>query len=172
MKKSIIFILLCFWGLCSSAQNLVDQFCDRYGNDGKFTVVNVSSKMFSLIADMSDPETETIIKDLTGFKLLKTQHDIPRYYREVLAVINDSRKGYEELMRVQEQREDVRIYVREVKGVITELIVLVNNSREFVLMGFTGKIDLKKISRLSKSVNVSGMEYLNNVVNNPKIEKQ
>ena len=166
MKKAIILILLCFWGLWLPAQILVEEFSNRYGNDSKFTVVNVSAKMFSLISDITDPETEGIIKDLTGFKLLRTEQDAARYYREVLALLGDSRKGYEELMRVQEKQEDVRIYVREVKGVVVELVLMVNNGREFVLMGFTGNIDLKKISKLSKVVNVKGVEYLDRAINN------
>ena len=166
MKKAIILILLCFWGLWLPAQNLVEEFSNRYGNDSKFTVVNVSAKMFSLISDITDPETEGIIKDLTGFKLLRTEQDAARYYREVLALLGDSRKGYEELMRVQKEQEDVRIYVREVKGVVVELVLMVNNGSEFVLMGFTGNIDLKKISKLSKVVNVKGVEYLDKAINN------
>lgn len=166
MKKAIILILLCFWGLWLSAQNLVEEFSNRYGNGSKFTVVNVSAKMFGLISDITDPETEGIIKDLTGFKLLRTEQDASRYYREVLALLGDRRKGYEELMRVQQEQEDVRIYVREVKGVVVELVLMVNNGSEFVLMGFTGNIDLKKISKLSKVVNVKGVEYLDRAINN------
>lgn len=172
MKKLIILMLLCFCGLWSSAQSMVEDFYNNYGEDVKFTVVNVSAKMFGLIADMTDPETESIIKDLTGFRLLKTEEDAALYHREALLWVKDAGKGYEELMRVQEQqKEDVAIYIREVKGIIVELIVLVNDGREFVLMGFTGNIDLKKISQLSKSIHVSGIEYLEKAVNTPKIEK-
>lgn len=163
MKKIVILILLCFWSLWVSAQSLVENFYYNYGEDIPFTVVNVSAKMFSLIADMSDPETESVIKDLTGFRLLKTDRDAAKYYREALYMVEAQRSGFEELISVQEEQESVRIYIREVKGTITELVVLVNNGKEFVLMGFTGNIDLKKISQLSKTVNVSGIEYLDKI---------
>lgn len=163
MKKTIILVLLCFSGLWSSAQNLVEDFYNNHGEEVPFTVVNVSAKMFSLITEMTDPETESIVKNLTGFKLLKTDKDVAKFYREALAMVEKNRNGFEELMSVQEEKENVRIYIREVKGVVTELVVLVNDGKEFVIMGFTGNIDLKKISQLSKSVKVSGMEYLNKI---------
>lgn len=170
MKKLVILILLCFCGLWASAQNLVEDFFKKFGDSGVFTIVNVNAKMFSLIADITDPETEGIIKNLTGFRLLKTESKMANahsYYQEALALLKD-KKEYEELMRVQEKIEDVRIYVREVKGIVTELVVLVFNPREFVLMGFTGNIDLKQISKLSKTVNVSGMEYLDKAISKQK----
>lgn len=166
MKKAIILTLLCFWGLWLPAQNMVEEFYNNYGEDVEFTTVNVSAKMFSLIADMSDPEAESIIKNLTGFRLLKTEKNVALYHRESLLWLKHTGKGYEELLRVQEQKEDVAIYIREVKGTVVELIVLVNNGSEFVLMGFTGNIDLKKISKLSSAVHVKGVEYLDKAINN------
>lgn len=163
MKKIIILILLCFYGLWSSAQSLVEEFYNKHGEEVPFTVVNVSAKMFSLITDTADPKTKSIIKNLTGFRLLKTTMLAPNFYREALSMVEKSKHNFEELVSVKEGKENVRIYIREVKDVVTELVVLVISGNEFVIMGFTGSIDLKKISQLSDSMNISGMEYLNKI---------
>ena len=57
----------------------------------------------------------------------------------------------------------VWMYVREKNKEIVELVILVGGKEEFMLMSFCGVIDLKKISRLAKAVNVEGMEYLGKV---------
>jgi hypothetical protein len=70
---------------------------------------------------------------------------------------------YEELMSILEEGEQVWMYVREKNKEIVELVILVGGKEEFMLMSFCGVIDLKKISRLAKAVNVEGMEYLGKV---------
>lgn len=163
MKKIMILILLCFCGLWSSAQSLVEDFSNKHGEEVPFTVVNVSAKMFSLITDAADLKTKSIIKNLTGFRLLRTTMLTDNFYRVALSMVEKSKNGFEELISVRDGKENVRIYIREVKGVVKELVVVVKNVNEFVIMGFTGNIDLKKISQLSKSMNISGMEYLNKI---------
>lgn len=163
MKKIMILILLCFCGLWSSAQSLVEDFSNKHGEEVPFTVVNVSAKMFSLITDAADLKTKSIIKNLTGFRLLRTTMLTDNFYRVALSMVEKSKNGFEELISVRDGKENVRIYIREVKGVVEELVVVVKNVNEFMLMGFTGNIDLKKISQLSKSMNISGMEYLNKI---------
>lgn len=46
------------------------------------------------------------------------------------------------------------IYIRENNGSVSELVILVANGEEFVLMNFTGKIDLKKIAKLTNTVSI------------------
>lgn len=163
MKKIIVFVLFILISVTLKSQDLVSDFYAKYGENGKFTVVNISSKMFSLISDVTDVDTENIIKNLTGLKILKSGSDVEKYNREVCSYVNDPKKGYEKLMSVREDNKQVCIYIREVKNVVIELVIWVVDPQEFVIMGFTGKIDLKKISKLSKSVDVSGLEYLNKV---------
>lgn len=163
MKKFMLLILLLSLGCMVNAQDLVAEFQNKYKDNTKFTLVNISAKMFGLIADISDPDTESVLKNLTGFKLLKSSTDVVKYHNEALGMIKGSKRGYEELMDVREGKEHVSIYVRDEKGIVTELVILVETQQEFVLMGFIGNIDLKKIAALSKSVDVNGMEYLNKI---------
>ena len=98
MKKWIC-IGLFLIGTCSvQAQDLVSDFLAKTKENKVFTQVNISSRMFQMISEITDAETESIIR-----------------------------------------------------------------KEEFMLMSFCGVIDLKKISRLAKAVNVEGMEYLGKV---------
>ena len=162
MKK--LGMMLCFTILLLSgkAQDLVTDFLNKQNDQGVFTQVNVSSKMFQLIADITDEETEGIIQNLTGMKIIVADQEIGKYFAQVKLMI-EKKTGYEELMSIKEGQEEVWMYIRENKGYIAELVILVSNNDEFVLMNFTGKIDLKKISRLAKSVQIDGIEYLDKV---------
>ena len=163
MKKWIC-IGLFLIGTCSvQAQDLVRDFLAKTKENKVFTQVNISSRMFQMISEITDAETESIIRNLTGMKMLTTEQETDRYFQEVRTMLQKRKPEYEELMSILEEGEQVWMYVREKNKEIVELVILVGGKEEFMLMSFCGVIDLKKISRLAKAVNVEGMEYLGKV---------
>ena len=163
MKKWIC-IGLFLIGTCSvQAQDLVSYFLAKTKENKVFTQVNISSRMFQMISEITDAETESIIRNLTGMKMLTTEQETDRYFQEVRTMLQKRKPEYEELMSILEEGEQVWMYVREKNKEIVELVILVGGKEEFMLMSFCGVIDLKKISRLAKAVNVEGMEYLGKV---------
>ena len=163
MKKWIC-IGLFLIGTCSvQAQDLVSDFLAKTKENKVFTQVNISSRMFQMISEITDAETESIIRNLTGMKMLTTEQETDRYFQEVRTMLQKRKPEYEELMSILEEGEQVWMYVREKNKEIVELVILVGGKEEFMLMSFCGVIDLKKISRLAKAVNVEGMEYLGKV---------
>ena len=163
MKKWIC-IGLFLIGTCSvQAQDLVSDFLAKPKENKVFTQVNISSRMFQMISEITDAETESIIRNLTGMKMLTTEQETDRYFQEVRTMLQKRKPEYEELMSILEEGEQVWMYVREKNKEIVELVILVGGKEEFMLMSFCGVIDLKKISRLAKAVNVEGMEYLGKV---------
>lgn len=163
MKKWIC-IGLFLIGTCSvQTQDLVSDFLAKTKENKVFTQVNISSRMFQMISEITDAETESIIRNLTGMKMLTTEQETDRYFQEVRTMLQKRKPEYEELMSILEEGEQVWMYVREKNKEIVELVILVGGKEEFMLMSFCGVIDLKKISRLAKAVNVEGMEYLGKV---------
>lgn len=162
MKK--LGLMLCFSLLLLSgkAQNLVGDFLQKQPDAGEFTQVNVSPKMFQLLSNLADEETEEIIQNLTGMRIVVAETGADKYFAQVKSMIG-KRKEYEELMAVKEEAKKVEMYIRENNGNVSELVILVANEKKFVLMNFTGKIDLKKIAQLTKAVPVGEIEYLNKV---------
>ena len=70
MKKWIC-IGLFLIGTCSvQAQDLVSDFLAKTKENKVFTQVNISSRMFQMISEITDAETESIIRNLTGMKML------------------------------------------------------------------------------------------------------
>lgn len=160
MKKYVVLFMLLCAGMVVMAQDIVSDFQKKTGNVDDFTLVNISSKMFQMMAGAADTDTQRVIKDLTGLKILTTEKDMAKNYAVALEMLTNQGKTYEELMSVKDKSENVKMFTRETNGVIKELVILVGGKTDFVLMGFSGKIDLKQIAKLSKSVNVDGLEYL------------
>lgn len=180
MKKIVLLVVAIGLGLGGFAQNFVEEFEKRYADEENFTTVNISAKMFKLIAAVAEVSAEQkgqlkveidgeeadlfqTISKLTGMKVLSAKKDGEKYYEAAVAALSKNRSAYEELMSVKEGKEWVRGYVREENGRIPELVMVIWKPKEFTLIGFTGDIDLKEISKVAKMVNVKGAEQLEKI---------
>jgi vacuolar-type H+-ATPase subunit F/Vma7 len=144
-------------------KDAITRFFDKYIDDENFTVVYISPKVFDMISTMSDEaedidEMKKVLSDLEGIRILTTELDAEKYYKEALNTLRINE--YELLMQVRDKNENVRFFVKDNGPVVSELLLLVGGKEDFVLMSFVGKIDLKNISKLSKSLNIEGAEHL------------
>jgi hypothetical protein len=51
--------------------------------------------------------------------------------------------------------------VKESGDIVQELLMIVGGEKEFALLSFSGNIDLKKIGKLAKALDIDNLEYLN-----------
>ncbi len=176
MKKSL-FLLAAFFltaTLNLSAQNdAITRFFEKYVDDERFTVVFVSPKMFQIVSKIETNDEEwnqvrDIVKDISGLRVLVADSidDGLSYYKDALSKVPTGE--YEELLTVRDGKENVRIWVKDASNIIEELLLLVGSPDEFVLLSFTGKIDLDKISELSKTLDIDGAEHLDKVKTSKK----
>jgi hypothetical protein len=185
MKKLLFTALaICLYTVTSFAQSdAISQYFSKYAEDERFTVVYVSPKMFEMISKISttDPEWQRareVIKDLKGLRILVANNDDQEgengqkivqtnkingqaMYKEAMATLNG--KSYDELLTVRDGQQNVRFMVKESGGLITELLLLVGEPNEFVMLSFTGIIDLDKIASLGNALNVEGAEHLEKI---------
>ena len=170
MKKIAVILLLC---LATSARlaaqgDVISTLFEKYYNDESFTKVSVSSKMFDLFTkiepgDEDEKEILDAISKLKGLKVLAADSvaNPKKIYDEVISKIASN--GYDELMEVKDAEENMKFMIHEKGPIIDELVMVVGGKRHFVVISLYGEIDLKNISKLSKSMNVKGMEYLQNM---------
>ncbi len=148
----------------------ISQYFDQYVDDENFTVVYLSPKMFQLLGKLDLDELEDkeaaevmdVVSDLRSLRILTTEENSLKYYEEAIQKLDT--RDYEVLMTVRTEDENVNFYVKDDGGnVIEELLLLVGGTDNFVLMSFIGNINLKKISKLAKTIDVDGMEHLENL---------
>jgi len=151
------------------AQNAIDKYYSQYSEDPEFTSVVISSKMFELFAkiDVDDPENKDVVKamsDLNGIKILTFESDEDASNKvDYQNAINKIGNEYEMLMSVDSEGEKVRFFILEEGDMIKELFMVVGGQGKLFLMSLVGDIDLDEMSKLSKSMDVGGMNYLQNL---------
>ncbi|MDY6801145.1 MAG: DUF4252 domain-containing protein [Bacteroidota bacterium] len=167
MKKIILNLVLLFSPFFLIAQTSpVDELFEKYSGKEGFTSVYITSYMFSMFADMEtdDPELDELVKNLTGIKILATDETYSgnaNFYTEIINKLPLSK--YKELMVIKEKDQDVKFLINEKDGKIIELLLIAGGKNENALISIQGNIDLKNISKLSKSMQIEGLEHLEEI---------
>ena len=173
--KKLLFIV-CFVGISAAgmAQNKsIDRVFDKYAGQEGFTTVYISKYMFSMFANMEGiedddlKEVQDVFGKLTGIKILAVDDkdalgEGVNFYDEIMKDL--PRNEYEELMVVKDSDSDVVFLAREEDGVIVELLLIVGGKGDDnALIAITGEINLSTIAKLSETMNIDGMEELENL---------
>lgn len=169
MKNIIVTISALLIATGSFAQSdVITKLFDKYYDDENFTKVSVSSKMFDLFTEIEpgDKDEEEILRAISKLKGLKvlaadSVENSRKMFDDVVEKITSN--GFEELMEVKDAEEDMKFMIMDKNGKITELVMVVGGKKHFVVMTLYGEIDLKSISKLSKSLNIEGMQHLENL---------
>ncbi len=165
MKKISLVLIIGLVGSSLFAQsNAVSKHFAQYQRDTSFTKVSVTSRMFSLFADI-DAEDEdqaelleamSKLKGIKGLVNEKSTDSKGLYFDAVETIAADG--NYEELMTIEDATENVQFMIREEGEVIRELLMILGGGQQFVVMSLYGEIDLNSIVKLSKVFGVKGFE--------------
>jgi hypothetical protein len=179
MKKltlnMICFILLAIPAMMN-AQSPIDKVFEKYAGQDGFTSVNISKEMFQMLMQMgqgdskdtSAVEIRKMMEQLTGLKVLTYTFDSVKIARAV-SVYNEfagvfPAGSYKELMTINEGRQNIKFMTRsDASGKITEMVMLMKDKTEVAVLSLTGNIDLSTVSKLSKGMNIHGMENLKKI---------
>ncbi|OZV68131.1 DUF4252 domain-containing protein [Winogradskyella aurantia] len=182
MKNFIVIIALLLAPVAAGAQSIFDKF----ESNPEVASMIINQKMFSMIAsidiDMDNPEDQQfmeMVKKISGLKVFTTGDE--KVSAEMKATVDKYLKSstLEELMRIKDGGQTVKMYVKEGKDEnhVMELLMFVSGlkemtegqditingkKREFetVLLTLTGDIDLRQISKLTKQMDIPAGEQL------------
>lgn len=163
MKKLILIAIVALMPTLFYAQTAFDKF------DGQddVTAVVVNKKMFKMMGEVKNKESQqylNLIKKLDNLKVFTTQSS--RVTSEMKATSDKYIKsaGLEELMRVTEKGQNIKILVKSGASEthVKELLMFIEGSgkNETVLMTLTGDFDLNDISLLTDKMNLPGGDDL------------
>jgi hypothetical protein len=176
MKTSVIrlaIVLLLFAPVLLTAQSPADKIFEKYAGQEGFTTVNISKEMFQMLQQMGSGnakdtnmvEMKKMMDQLNGLKVLTFSFDSTKISKAV-GIYNEfagafPASSYKELMTINEGREYVKFMTRQDgSGKISEMVMLMKDKTEVALLSLTGTIDLSTVSKLSKNMNIHGMENL------------
>jgi len=167
MKKLITLLLIALFPVLAVAQNsAVDKVFKKYENRDGFTVVTISKGLLKMAADIDDEDQEAkeFLGRINSIKILAVEDrsDV-NLYDEVLSSLDKS--DYEELMTVKSSEEDVLMLAKKDGDIIEELILLVGGKEDNALVFISGRMSMKDMAKISKSVHFdgAGLEHLKDI---------
>lgn len=155
------------------AQSALDKVYDKYAAQDGFTSVNISKEMFQMLMQMGQGEmkdsnmveVKKMMEQLTGLRVLTYSFDSSKIVRAV-SIYNEfagafPASSYKELMTISEGRQNIRFLTKQdASGKISEMVMLMKDKTEVAVLSLTGNIDLSTVSKLSKGMNIKGLEGL------------
>jgi len=161
-------LVLGTWFLAASLfaqRDPVDRLFEKYAETEGFTTVYISPKMFSLFSqvDQEDKDIQELMGGLKSIRILASDDAVKKntdinFFKEVMKDLPKDK--YEELMVVKNSDQNLKFLVREENGKVVELLMVGGGNGNNVLISIRGNIDMKNISRISKALNVEGLENL------------
>ena len=163
--KTIALIGCMLIAMTTQAQDAISRFYEKYENDQTFTNVTITSRMFSLFTDLEiesqeDQEILDAISKLKGLKILAKEEtaDGRLMFKEALSMLP---KGeFDELMSVREEGREMKFMIKEQGKIINELVMIAGGDKEFFILSVFGEIDLKQIAKISKAMDIDGLDQL------------
>jgi hypothetical protein len=147
--------------------NPVDEMFNKYSEKQGFTVVSISSKMFSMFAnkDAENKDADDIISKLKSIKILAVEDSLLNknlnFYTELCKKLDLS--VYEELMVVKEGPDITKFLIKQSGNTISELLVIKGGPGGNSLISIKGELNLKNISDLSKSLDMQELKSLDKI---------
>lgn len=175
MKKIFLSIALLSLSLLIHAQNnAVEEMFNKYSEKPGFTLVSISSKMFSMFAsdEQDKKDTDDIISKLKSIRILSVEDSLLNkninFYTELTKKLDLS--AYEELLVVKTGPDITKFLIKESGKIISELLVVKGGPAGNSLISIKGDLNLKNISDLSKDIDIQELKGLDKIEKNPQEE--
>jgi hypothetical protein len=153
--------------MMQAQSNPVDEMFNKYSEKQGFTVVSISSKMFSLFAN-KDPENkdaDNVINKLKSIKILSVEDSLLNknlnFYSELSKKLDLS--VYEELMVIKEGPDITKFLIKQKGNTISELLVVKGGPGGNSLISIKGELNLKNNSDMSKSLDMQELKDLDKI---------
>ena len=178
MKKLFLFTTILSMALLLHAQNSptnpVDEMFDKYSRRDGFTVVSISSKMFSMLANMDteNKDQDNLMSRLKSIRILSVEDSLLNNNLNFYDELNKkfAFATYEELMVVKEGRDVTKFLIKQTGNYISELLVISGGPDGNSLISIRGEFSLKNISDMSKDMGMDELKSLEGV-DKKKIKK-
>jgi hypothetical protein len=175
MKKIFLLIALSSLSVLIHAQNnAVEEMFDKYSEKPGFTVVSISSKMFSMFTNTEEgsKDADNIISKLKSIKILSVEDSLLNknlnFYTELTKKLDLS--VYEELLVVRTGPDITKFLIKESGKIISELLVVKGGPAGNSLISIKGDLNLKNISDISKDIDIQELKGLDKIEKSPRRE--
>ena len=143
MKRQIIFMLLTvFCAMGTFAQSKFFEKCEKIKG---VTTVYVSKAMLQMAGDANvtdDMNLSAVIKKLNSLEVINAESSA--------SVVELNKNGYEIMMSVNDDEQNVKIYMKKMANNTNEYVILVEESDEVLVVLMNGTLTLDEATKAVK----------------------
>lgn len=169
MKNYIIlFALLLLGKVVFSQSQAVENFHNKYKDNGKYLSVRIDGGILNILSgiETNDEEAQQMLEAMTKIDAINVhsidrdedkfaESDITKFKKEV------QKEKYDELLIIRDGDTDVDFLIKEKKGKISDLLLVVEEPDEFTIVSISGEIDLKTIAEITENLDIKGSKHMN-----------
>ena len=155
MKNTIFITLLSLIPLFINAQNKsVKSFYNKYKHYENVSNVSLQGWVLNIAANFADEETEArLLKKITKLRVLIMEDGNLVTSKDYRSLINDLENDrFEQLMQVRDGSERIDFYIQDDGDTISNVIMLINGSDEFILVSLEGNLKFSDLKELNFEV--------------------
>ncbi len=168
MKRLIISVIFISMALSVMSQSkAIMEFHERFKDNGKYVAIKIDGGILKFLSNVNteDEESKEVLKALSKLEMIDI-HVADRnmegfdedYIRDFKKMIR--KENFDELMNVREGNTRVDFLIKEKRGKISDLLLIVDEINEFVILSFSGEIDLAALARVTNELDFKGAEHL------------
>jgi hypothetical protein len=171
--KKLLYAGLLFSVAFTASSQAIEKFHEKYRNDSNYLNLCIESGLLKLISNIQteDKDTDEFLRALAGINKINVykidrnessfdENSVRTFKKDI------RREKYEELMVVRDGNAHLDFMIREDKGKISDLVMMVDEKDEFFLLTLSGEIDLAMISKISEGLDIEGAEHLKKIHKN------
>lgn len=167
MKQSYLFLAAMFLlaSVASAQQEPLNNFIEKYKRDQGFTFVYLSKDLLEVVAEskveMKDwQKLHNVVKNIGSLRILASSDNTkaPALYKEALNLVPTDEMDI--LVTVRDGLDRVYVWSKDDGKAVTDLILLVGTTDDFVLVCFAGALELGNVSELARMFNTQAVEQL------------
>jgi hypothetical protein len=161
MKSICSLFLAAFWllGYAASAQDApLTRFIQEHKNDKGISHALLSKDMLEVVSDselsrQDWKQVQRVVKNIGTLQILAGE-DLSNsvdLFREARQAIPEN--DFDELLSVRDAQDQVRIWTKNEEDVLSDLVLLVGTPKAFVLVAFSGRLELGNFTELAQLFN-------------------
>jgi len=168
MKTYIILFSLLLLGKTGFGQSqAVMEFHDKYKDNGKYLSVRIDGGILNMLSGIktNDEEAQEMLNAMSKIDAINVhsidrdedefaESDIEKFKKNV------QKDKYDELMIVRDGDTYVDFLIKEKKGKISDLLLVVDEPDEFIIVSISGEIDLKTIAEIADNLDLKGSHHM------------
>jgi vacuolar-type H+-ATPase subunit F/Vma7 len=160
MKTKILFLTVCLLcgGITYAQNSAINKLFDKYENEDGITVISISKAMFKMIPGniyTNSVNIKSIIHKIESMRIITSDK---KTLKETMNLefksFISSNKSYEELMRIKNGKSNVIFNAKKNGDIIIELIMLIDDEKNFAAIHISGNFTLDDIQEITKDKDV------------------